>query len=366
MADYKLPTAYELPSHSWRCRVYDKELKKQVSFTSKLKDKAGKNEAELMAREYLAGKREKREKGKTVGECIDEYINLKENILSPTTIAEYRRCKKSELISLCDMYLTDLTANDVQELVNKLALTKKPKTVRNAHGLLASVLNVYLPDLRLRTTLPKPQKKFKELPSVDKVLNAIIGTDIELPCMLAIWCGFRMSEIRGIKHSDIKNGILKIHRTKLCVEGHDVVRENTKTFDSTRLMRLPQYILDLIDKVPKDQEFLVPWIDNTIYCKLQRLLKKAGITEHMSFHDLRHMNASVMLALKIPDKYAMERGGWSSPAIMKNVYQHTFSAERDAVDAKIDNFFTAMIDKRDETFENVIKKLDTPLDTTAI
>lgn len=338
--------AKQLPSGSWRVRVYDKELKKQVSFTSQLEGKAGKAEAELMAREYQLGKRQKQEKGRTVGECIDEYIMLKENILSPTTIAEYKRCKKSELITLCDMYLTDLTSNDVQELVNKLALTKKPKTIRNAHGLLASVLNVYAPDLRLRTTLPKQQKKIKELPPVEQVVNAVMGSDIELPCMLAMWCSLRMSEVRGLKRSDINNGVLTIHRTKLLVEGHDVIREATKTYDSTRIIKLPEYILNLIDKVPNDQEFLVNYTDNTIFVKLQRLTAKAGIKEHVSFHDLRHMNASVMLALNIPDKYAMERGGWSSPHVMKSIYQHTFSAEREAADAKIDNYFSNLVEKR--------------------
>ena len=66
--------------------------------------------------------------------------------------------------------------------------------------------------------------------------------------------------------------------------------------------------------------------------------------EHMTFHDLRHLNASTMLALGIPDKYAMERGGWSSPNIMKSVYQHTFSSERDNVDKLIDDFFQKKIE----------------------
>lgn len=58
---------------------------------------------------------------------------------------------------------------------------------------------------------------------------------------------------------------------------------------------------------------------------------------------LRHLNASVMLALGIPDKYAMERGGWATNSTLKNVYQHTFSAERDQVDEKIDNFFNDIL-----------------------
>ena len=56
------------------------------------------------------------------------------------------------------------------------------------------------------------------------------------------------------------------------------------------------------------------------------------------------MSASIMLALGVPDKYAMERGGWSTPNVMKSVYQHTFSAEREKADKRIDDYFTGLID----------------------
>lgn len=56
-------------------------------------------------------------------------------------------------------------------------------------------------------------------------------------------------------------------------------------------------------------------------------------------HDLRHINASVMLMLNIPDKYAMERGGWSSKDTMTGRYQHTYDAEKISVDNKINNYF---------------------------
>lgn len=55
-----------------------------------------------------------------------------------------------------------------------------------------------------------------------------------------------------------------------------------------------------------------------------------------------HLNTSVMLMLGISDKYAMERGGWSSTNVMKNIYQHTFSSERQLTDSKIDNYFNAI------------------------
>jgi integrase len=329
--------AKQLPSGSWRVQVYDGETKKYLSFTSKLPGKAGKAEAELMAREYQLGRKQKASSGKTVGECIDEYIALKENILSPTTIAGYQKDRRNSLAGLCDLYAKDLTAADIQAYINKLALNKAPKTIRNAHGLLVSALKVYLPELHINTTLPKQQKKIKQLPDFREILQAVIGTEIELPCLLAMWCGLRMSEIRGAKKSNIKNGVLTIKDTVVYVGGESIEKHSTKTIDSTRQIKLPEPIISLIDALPEEQDKLTLLSGQAIYKRFSRLLEHNGI-EHMTFHDLRHMNASIMLALGIPDKYAMERGGWSSPHIMKSVYQHTFSAEREAADNKIDSY----------------------------
>lgn len=338
-----MATAKELPSGSWRVRVYDNQTGKYLSFTSKLKGKAGKNEAEYMAKQWQTGRKKVRQE-KTVGECIDEYISNKENILSPTTIDGYKRSKKNNLDELCTVPLSKLSEIEIQKHFNKLALTKSAKTVRNAHGLLSAVLNVYAPDIRLRTTLPKVQKKIKHLPDVEDVLRVIKGSEIELPCLLAMWQGLRMSEIRGAKKSDIKDGVLIIHSTVVTVNGEHITKNQTKTIESTRQMALPKYIQGLIALLPDDQDNLTLLSGHSIYKHFVKLLKDNNI-EHMTFHDLRHMNASIMLALGVPDKYAMERGGWSSPNIMKSVYQHTFTEERKLVDKKIDDYFSNLFEK---------------------
>lgn len=338
-----MATAKQLPSGSWRIRVYDKETGKYISFTSQLKGKAGKNEAEFMARQWQTGRKRTRQE-KTIGECIDEYIQSKEHILSPTTIDSYKRMKKNNLDELCDVPISKITENLIQKHFNMLSLSKSPKTVCNAHGFLASVLHVFAPDLMLRTTLPKVQKKIKQLPDVVDILKAIKGSEIELPCLLAIWQGLRMSEIRGAKKSDIRNGVLVIHDTVVTVNGEHIEKNKTKTVESTRLLALPQRIQELIAALPSEQDKLTLLSGQAIYKRFMRLLERRGI-EHMTFHDLRHMNASIMLMLGIPDKYAMERGGWSSPNIMKSVYQHTFSAERQAIDKKIDDYFSDLFEK---------------------
>ena len=337
-----MATAKQLPSGSWRIRIYDNELKKQISFTSDLPGKAGKAEAELMAREYQLGRKKKKEQGKTIGECIDEYISLKENILSPTTISGYRKYRKTSLSGLCDILIKELTQQEVQAYINRLALTMSPKSIRNAHGLLSAVVKVYAPELYLNTTLPKVQKKIKQLPEAIDVWKAIHGTEIELPCLLAMWCSLRMSEIRGLKKSDIKNGIVTVERTIVNADNEHIEKNSTKTVESTRQIELPEYIISLVNALPKEQEYITLIKDHALYMRFTRLLERKGI-QHMSFHDLRHMNASIMLMLGIPDKYAMERGGWSTNSTLKSVYQHTFSAERKAADKKINDYFNSLL-----------------------
>lgn len=50
-----------------------------------------------------------------------------------------------------------------------------------------------------------------------------------------------------------------------------------------------------------------------------------------------------MAMLKIPDKYAQERGGWKTDAVMKKTYMQTFSDERRRVDNIIDDYFERQI-----------------------
>lgn len=87
--------------------------------------------------------------------------------------------------------------------------------------------------------------------------------------------------------------------------------------------------------------YIVPENRRVIYARFVHALESNGLS-HMTFHQLRHMNASVMAMLGVPDLYAMERGGWKTKSTLNKVYQHTFSAERQAVDSKMDSYFESL------------------------
>ena len=170
-----------------------------------------------------------------------------------------------------------------------------------------------------------------------------------------MWCTFSLSELLGIKCSDIQNGCIVINQVRVTTRNGLVEKDVAKTVTRNRAQILPDYLLDLIEQTDTYKEykatgrdgFLLASPRSTIYHQWKRAAAAKGL--NMSFHDLRHMSASVMLQLNIPEKYAQERGGWSTPHVMKTVYQHTFSAERKAVDGTINDYFNKKLKQIVET-----------------
>jgi integrase len=320
--------------NSYRVKVYDKYKKKYVSFTAPTK-----KDAESLATDYIKNLRPpKKIHEKTVSECIDDYIELKKNILSPTTIGKYVNIKKNQLSgTFLNMELKDLTGIEIQAEINRLSGKYAAKTVINANGLISAVLKTYYPELTYKVTLPKNHKKFKEYPTPDEIMAMFKGEEIELIVLIALWFGLRMSEIRGLKKSDFKNGKLTINRVKVTVGTDTIEKTIAKTYDSNRQIQVPKLIQRKIEGL--SSEYITELDNRGIYQRFKRVVKKNGYPD-ITFHDLRHINASVMLMLGVPDKYAMERGGWNTASTLKRVYQETFSDERQRVDKKIDSYFS--------------------------
>lgn len=337
-------------SGRWRVQVY---LGKQdgkvvrVTVTADTKRECKEKAAQLRLQGIPAPTVRK----ETLGECLDRYIESCE-ALSPTTVAGYRKIRRTMFAGLMDLPAGDINSETLQKAISAEMRRKSrrghnisPKSIRNAYGLVSAALRAFY-DKTYTVKLPEPAPKFLELPEVDFVISAIQGSEIELPCMLALWLSLSMSEVRGLKYSSIRNGCIYIDQVVVDVDGHPVEKARAKTATRNRVLRCPEYILALIRSTTafRDYEagkifddYLWPHSHDKIRHGLAKLCP--GIT----FHQLRHMNASVMLRLGVPDKYAMERGGWSTPHVMKTVYQHTFSSERERVDNVIDEFFAQKV-----------------------
>lgn len=328
------PAARQLPSGAWTCRV--RIGGQDVSVTRPTKAEA---QAEAMAIKHGIKAPDAPEINLTLGEAIDRYIEMREGILSPSTVAGYKRIRKNAFPALMGQKLSALLHERVQRAVNAMASNLSPKSVRNAYGLLSAAVGEFAPDLSLHITLPQKVRTEIVLPSEDDIkaiAAAVAGKWVELPVLLAMCLGLRMSEIRGLTRDCINGSVLHVKQA-LVDEGEKA----PKTYSSDRYLTVPAHILSLISAIPADQEHLCPQSRRAIYYAFTSACERAGI-KHYRFHDLRHVNASVMLKLGVPDKYAMERMGHATNNMLKTVYQHTMPAERVKVDEEINEYFSAM------------------------
>lgn len=330
--------AKKLPSGNWRVRVYagkdDQGKPVYRSFTAPTK-----RDAEFQAAEFLAKKKRPAER-MTVGEAITRYTDSKDGVLSPTTVSEYRKMRRNYLQSLMDIPIDRLTREQVQIAVNDEAKKHSAKTVINAHGLLASALKMFSPDFVLRTTLPRKVKKLRrDLPTSEDVMRVMHGQSAELPVLLALCLCLRMSEVRGIRKEAVRDGFLSIERVIVTVHGAHIEKELAKTDETRRLEALPDFLRDMILAAPTD--YATTLTGQGIYKQFTRRMAKAGFSG-VRFHDLRHISASDMHAQGISDRVAAERGGWAGTQTMRQVYQHSFAPDRQAADARMNDYYSRL------------------------
>ena len=292
----------------------------------------------------------------TVGEVIDKYID-KCDVLSPTTKDGYERIRAHAFPDLMDIKVCDLTDELLQDAINDE--TKRPrkqdgkklsaKSVKNEWGLVSSALRTIC-KLSFDVNLPTVQHKNKILPEPELVLNAVKGTAVELPCLLACWLSFSMSEIRGLRCSSVVNGKIYVDQVMVDTSFGPVLKSEAKVDTRIRMQSLPDYIMELISESETYKEYLEngkdgPLINmnrNQIYDGFQSAMAKEGI--HIPFHDLRHIFASVMLTkLQIPEKVVQAEGGWKTNSILKTVYSNTFTNSRLEADSIRDNYFNSLL-----------------------
>ena len=126
--------------------------------------------------------------------------------------------------------------------------------------------------------------------------------------------------------------------------GKWVVREATKTVKSKRKIEVAPFIIKKLLSYNSKNDFIIDRLPDTISKEFIDVRNSLGLS--FRFHDLRHYNASIMLALGVPDKYAMERMGYSTPATLKKVYQHTMREKQKEVAKVVNN-------QMEELFESI-------------
>jgi len=255
------------------------------------------------------------------GIAAEKYIESKSNILSPSSVRGYKIILKHLDESFLDMPIEDIDLPCMQFLVNTLATYQAPKTVRNTNAFIMSVLKFYGSDIK-SPTLPQKEKKKDYIPTeedIKRILAEVKDTQYEIPFILGT-LGLRRSEICALSKDDLNGNTLTINKALVLNENNEwVIKDTTKTEDSTRTIIVPEYVAEKIRT-----EGACPCTPHSLYWKLQRVQMKLEIPR-FPFHKLRHFFASYMHELGYTDKQIQEMGGWKTNNVLKTVYQHAMS-----------------------------------------
>ena len=260
-------------------------------------------------------------------EAANNYIELKSNVLSPSTIRGYKVILNNLDSDLLNKPLDKITSPFIQGIVNKLSVNHKPKTVKNINGFIVSVLKFYEIEIK-SPTLPKRPKEDIYIPSeedIKRILNDVKGTKYEIPFILGT-LGLRRSEICALTKDDLNGNVLTINKALVENEKKEWIVKSTKTTESTRVIVIPEYLADLIR-----EKGIYDSSPHSLYSKLKCVQDRLGI-ERFSFHKLRHFFASYMHNLGYTDKQIQAFGGWKTDAIMKTVYQHAMDMDKTKVE----------------------------------
>lgn len=338
----KIPTIRQLPSGSYFCQL--RINGQSISITEDTYDLVY-----AKAAAYKAGllKAKKKPEDITLRQACTRKIESLKSRLSPSTIQGYERIVDGRFQNLMDTKLSKIDASVIDRaleeecsLTTRLGGKVSPKTIKNAYAFIAPILRSYGCEIG-NPTLPEVKRKIPLIIPAETLIPIIIGSDIELPCLLAAWLSLSMSEILGLtKSKSIRNGQLYIAETVVRVHNEQVRKSGGKEVERSRVLDIPGHINRLIDQV--DGDVIVPLTDNALHKRFKKLLADNNLPE-MTFHQLRHLNASVMAMLGIPEKEAQERGGWKTPHTMKMVYTHTFTEQRKLADQKVNAFFESII-----------------------
>ena len=257
-------------------------------------------------------------------DAAEKYIELKSNVLSPSSIRGYKIIVRHLDESFLNTAIDRIDLPRMQLLVNTLATYQAPKTVRNTNAFIMSVLKFYGIEIKSPTLPQKKKKKDDYIPSeedIKRILAEVKGTQYEVPFILGT-LGLRRSEICALSPEDLNGNTLSINKALVLNENNEwILKDTTKTEESNRTITVPDYVANLIR-----EKGACPCTPHSLYWKLQRVQMSLGIPR-FPFHKLRHFFASYMHDLGYTDKQIQEFGGWKSDHIMKSVYQHAMDMQ---------------------------------------
>lgn len=298
----------------------------------------------------------------TVRDFMHQWLEIYvKNQLSPTTVQHYiDQTEKYIIPQFGDTCLQQLKNIDIQKWIFSLQKASprtgkplSPKTIKNIMlNLSAAMKKAVMLELIPKNpcddlTLPKLEHYQPEVYSMEEVetlLQCARNTALYLPLMIEICLGLRRGELLALRwhHVNFQTGCLTVEENLVTVNNQTITKA-PKTQSGKREIQIPGTLLRLLKNTKAERhagqnDYIVcqedgsPYKSDSFSMKFRRFLK-ANDLKHIRFHDLRHINATIMLSLGISPKVAQERLGHSSYQITMDIYSHVLKkVEQEAAD----------------------------------
>jgi integrase len=187
---------------------------------------------------------------------------------------------------------------------------------------------------------PRPRTRDVEplaVPTIPLILEAVAGTDLEVPTLIALGTGMRRGEVLGLrwKDLDLDAGTARLSQTLSDDGSFDVPKTHR-----SRTFHVPGFVITALRakrRAQNERRLLcgAGWVDldlvvdrgdggpmrvTALSQRFRYAMTKAGIDLH--FHALRHGNATLSLSAGIDLKVTSQRLGHSAIGITGDLYTH--------------------------------------------
>ena len=290
-----------------------------------------------------------------------EWLEIAKGRLAVATYSSYAAMIKKPVgpyFRQRNLTLRELEARHLQMFYSEMLRKVKPNTVIHYHAIIHSALkyavktDMLVQDVADKVDRPKKnsfQPVFLSAEEMQKMFEALRGTKLELPVLVAAFYGFRRGEVLGLKWDaiDFERGTISVIRTvtTITLDGKqtEIEQQSAKTKSSLRTLPLIGSFREYFLQVKEAQELNKQvcgncynheydgfvFVDelgermraNYLTSAFPKFLESHGL-RRMRFHDLRHSCASLLLANGVPLKHIQEWLGHSDFTTTANIYAH--------------------------------------------
>ena len=290
-----------------------------------------------------------------------EWLEIAKGRLAVATYSSYAAMIKKPVgpyFRQRNLTLRELEARHLQMFYSEMLRKIKPNTVIHYHAIIHSALKYAVKtDMLVQNVADKvdrPKKNsfqpvFLSAEEMQEMFEALRGTKLELPVLVAAFYGFRRGEVLGLKWDaiDFERGTISVIRTvtTITLDGKqtEIEQQSAKTKSSLRTLPLIGSFREYFLQVKEAQELNKQvcgncynheydgfvFVDelgermraNYLTSAFPKFLESHGL-RRMRFHDLRHSCASLLLANGVPLKHIQEWLGHSDFTTTANIYAH--------------------------------------------